>query len=266
MPQDRAEQHPGSPGDQVEEGELHRHHRQPLAGSELRPALGHVLPQAPASGRRRSRGRRSRGRRCGHRQQAEREHARGVGRRVHGHYHGRPGQGDQDPAEHGPADPGRRAGQPVQRVGVAELVLGRDLDGQRVLGRTEERLAGAHEPGQQDEEPERGLAREQRHRERGLRSAAERVGGDHHPAATQPVGDGTRERQRQHLRYDVRGEHEPQAGRASPVVEHGPGDRHGRHRRPEQGRHIAGVKPAEVRHRQHPGPAAHPLSPHDSGS
>ncbi len=68
-----------------------------------------------------------------HRQQAEREHARRVGRRVHGYHYGRPGQGDQDPAERWAADPGRRASQPVQGVGVAELVPGRDLHGKRVL-------------------------------------------------------------------------------------------------------------------------------------
>ena len=259
---DRPEQHPGRPGDQVEERELHGRNPQPGPGPEFGPALGHVTPQGPPH-----HGIPASGGPCGgHPDQAEREHAHRVGRRVRGHHHARTGQGDQQAAKHGPGDPGRRRGQPVQRVRVAELVARGYLHRERVQGRREERLAGAHQPGQQDEHPERGPPGEHRGGQRGLRGAAERVGGKHDPAAAEPVGDRAGDRHQQHLRHDGGREHVPQAGRIRTAAQHGPGDRHGRHRRAQQGGRVAGVEPAEIPHRQDPSPSPQPFSPHGTGS
>ena len=316
--QDRAQQHPGRPGDQVEEGELHGACAQPGPGPEVRPALGQVGSQGRASRRLRSvssceprrlarlarlaclarlarlsrlaclarlarligpdclsrlsraarlaglasradRGPGRADRDAGQAEQAEGQHADGVRRGVRGHHHGRPGQGDQDSAQRGARDPGRRVGQPVQRVRVDELIPRRDLDRQRVQGRGEERGAHAPEPGERDEQPQRRPPESQRDRERGLRGAAEHVRGEHHPASPEPVGNRPGQRQQHHLRDDVGREHQSQAGRAEPAVQHCPGDRHRGHRRTEQGGHEAGVEAPEVPLPQHADPAPQPL-------
>jgi hypothetical protein len=244
---DRPEQHPGCPGDQVEEGELHADHPQPRPRPELGPALGHVAQQAPAP----LAGGFGCPRRPGPAEQAKGEHARGERRRVRRHHHGGPGEGHEDSAQRGARDPGRRGGQPEQRVRVAELILRRDLHGQRAQGRREERLPGPLEPGEQDEQPERRPPREQRGGQAGLRGAAEHVRGEHDPAPPEAVGDRPGERQHHHLGHDPGREDESEAGRPAAALQDRPGDRHRGHRRAEQGCHVAGVEPAEVAFPQH---------------
>src|SRR6185369_9787547 len=86
------------------------------------------------------------------------------------------------------------------------------------------------------------------------------------PATAGPVGDSAGDRHQQHLRPAGGREHVPQAGRIRAAAQHGPGDRHGRHRRAQQGGHVAGVEPAEIPHRQYPSPSPQPFSPHGTGS
>ena len=259
----RPEQHPGRPGDQVEEGELRALRPQPGPGPEVRPAFGQVGAERRA--------------RCGLRsccscccsgqlEQAEGQHAHGVRGRVHRHHHGRPSHGDQHPAQRWASDPGRRAGQAIQRVRVGKLVARRDLDRQGIQGRGEERGAHAPEPGEQDEQPQRRPPDGQRDRERRLGSAAEYVRADHHPAPPEPVGHRPGQWQQQDLGDDGGGKHQAQPGRADPAVQHRPGDRHGRHRRAEQGGHEPGVEAPEVPLSQDPGPVPQPLCPHGTGS
>jgi hypothetical protein len=191
----RPEQHPGRPGDQVEERELDGDHPQPVPRPEAGPALGHVREQdpAPPAARFRLLG-------PGQLEQAEGKHARQIGRGVGGHHHGGTGEDDQHPAQRRAGDPGHRGGQPVQRVRVAQLMPGDDLHRQRAEGRGEERLPRPFQQGQQDEQPDRGPPGEQRRGQAGLRPAAEHVGAEHHPAPPEPVRDRAGEREQQHLR------------------------------------------------------------------
>ena len=262
----RPEQHPGRPGDQVEEGELHGVRPQPGPGPEVRPALGHVGAERGASWGFRSGRSRCSAPGAGQLEQTEGQHAHGVSRRVHRHHHGRTGQGDQHPAQRWAGDPGRRAGQAIQRVRVGKLVPRRDLDRQGTQGRGEERGTHAPEPGEQDEQPKRRPPDGQCDRERRLGRAAEYVRADHHPAPPEPVGDRPCQRQQQDLGDDGGGKHQAQPGRADPAVQHRPGDRHGGHRRAEQGGHEADVEAPEVPLRQDPDPAPQPLCPHGTGS
>ena len=155
------------------------------------------------------------GRAAGKRQRAEREYARRVGARVRGYHDGRPGQGEPGPRRARGRRSGSPTSQPVQRVGVTELAPGRDLDGERVLGRGENASPVPPNPASRTNTQSGGRPANSAAGERSLAASGARRRRAS-PAAAQPVGGGPGDRQHQHLGYDPRREHEPQAGRARP--------------------------------------------------
>ena len=185
-------------------------------------------------------------------QEGQRERADRVAPGVGRDHRGRAGDGDHDPGQGGPRDLGGGLGDAEQRVRVAELVARRELHGQAGQGGLEERVAGAdHERGD-DEQPDMRVPDEQRDREGALGGAPGHVGGQHHRPAAEPVGEqAAAEHERDH-RDEVRGEHDAERGRRPAAVQHGEGDRDGRHRGAEQRGRIADVETPEVTPGQQP--------------
>ena len=265
---DRPEQHPGRPGDQVEEGELRALRPQPGPGPEVRPALGQVGAE-----RRASRGFRSWA------------FAPAVPRLALGSWSrlrastltayvaastatttAEPATATSTPPSAGPAILVAEPARPYSEFALASWFRGAISTVRAFRAGVKNAVPMPPSQASRTNEPQRRPPDGQRDRERRLGSAAECVRADHHPAPPEPVGDRPGQRQQQDLGDDGGGKHQAQPGRADPAVQHRPGDRHGGHRRAEQGGHEPGVEAPEVPLSQDPGPAPQPLCPHGTGS